>query len=98
MTLQKPPAQIQREIDAHLAEMRDLERDASAGNMTSANLRSPITYDRIHADSMSVPEHRWVGKCKRCGSTHRVDGRVLHGYVGRRSDDVVRARDGRLSR
>jgi len=98
MTSQKSAAQIQREVDDHLAEMRAIEREASAGDMTSTNLSTPIAYDRLRAERSSIPTHRWIGKCKRCGAAHRVDGRVLVGLVDARKTrhDVVRASDGRL--
>lgn len=90
----KTPAQIQREIDDHLREMRAIESEASAGDMTSDNAR--IAYDRLSADPRSRARLRWVGRCKRCGASHRVDGRMLMGHRRGASDHVIRAADGRL--
>lgn len=91
----KPTAQIEREIDDHVRAMRAIESEAGAtGSMTSTN--AGIAYDRLSADRGSREIHRWIGRCKKCGATHRVDGRLLMGHAPGRHDLVIRATDGRL--
>lgn len=94
----KTPTQIQREVDEYLAHMRAIEREC-AGTTTADNRGQgrDVTYERLTADNQSAKRHRWVGKCKKCGRTHRVDGRLLNGYLpGGAHDQVVRSDDGRL--
>lgn len=41
--------------------------------MQSTNLK--ITYDRFRP--YKIPgEHRWIGRCKKCGATHKVEGEI----------------------
>ncbi len=45
------------------------------------NTRKDITFERIlMAGSQSDREYRWIGRCKKCGQTHKVEGRVMQGY------------------
>lgn len=93
----KTPAQLQREVDDHLREMRAIEAEASAGSMTAVN--SGSTYQRLSASPSSRKTHRWVGRCARCGETHKIEGRMLSGHrhgASGSADYVIRARDGRL--
>lgn len=93
--MNKTPAQIQKEVDDHLREMRALEAELSQGDMTSANTQ--IAYRRLDASPSSRPTHRWIGRCRRCDAEHRVEGRIASAYASPgHHDSVVRATDGRL--
>jgi len=61
-----------------------------------------ISYDRIYrAGPLSDVESRWIGRCKKCRATHKLDGHLM---IGARSagqgygstDDVIQTSDGRI--
>ena len=60
-------AQLDREIEACLS--RKVTTSANAG--AEYDLLTPVT-----EPALSGP-HRWIGRCKRCGRTHKLEG-VMH--------------------
>ena len=70
--------------------------------------RGHPSYDRV-SPVRDAAESRWIGRCKRCGATHRLEGVVAMGHRGGRStlgitptgtairgDYVIKADDGRV--
>ncbi len=55
----------------------------------SANKKTTI-YDRLSsAGSTLAGEHRFIGRCKRCGKTSRLEGTILLGHAPGIHDYVV---------
>jgi hypothetical protein len=59
-----------------------------------ANTRLGKAYDEIFAGGHPDIERRWIGRCKKCGATHKIEGRVMEGRRGKQVDLVIRAHDG----
>jgi hypothetical protein len=64
-----------------------------------ANTKTGAMLERIvPAGALSKDEHRWIGRCKKCGKTHKVEGRVMQGYRADRGggEYVIQANDGQV--
>lgn len=64
-----------------------------------SNTRLGKTYARIdRAGTMSDVEHRWIGRCKTCGKTQKIEGHVMLAYPGIHggADYVIQTTDGRV--
>lgn len=45
------------------------------------NTRKTVTYERVgKAGRLSEQDGRWIGRCKRCGASHKLEGRVMQGW------------------
>lgn len=60
-----------------------------------ANTNTAIELDHVDAQGrLSAEHHRWIGRCKRCGRTHRLEGRIMVGRRGTQGYQVIKADDG----
>jgi hypothetical protein len=77
--------------------------------MIAAN--TGLRYERLETGIVLPGVHRWIGRCKKCGATHQVEGTLKSAIApeqpypsgaragmtrGRRHDYVVDATDGRI--
>lgn len=61
-----------------------------------ANTRLGKTYDEVYAGGYPELEQRWIGRCKKCGTTHKLEGRLMMGRRNGTSDIVIKANDGQV--
>lgn len=48
------------------------------------NTRRSIMVERVQsAGPLSAEAGRWIGRCKRCRRTHKLEGRIVQGYGDR---------------
>jgi hypothetical protein len=82
----KTPAQLEREIAEHLA----------SPPLVSENTGQ--RYDRVYDSNVAnISNGRWIGRCKKCGATHNLEGRLTVATAsGRNSDYVIVTHDGRI--
>jgi len=62
-----------------------------------ANTSSGLAYDRVDPGAMfGLDGARWIGRCKRCGATHKLEGRLTtaHASSPPRHDYVIVTGDG----
>lgn len=80
----KSSAQLDREIAEHLA---------SPASAISAN--TGTHYDRIDSKNVAnLGDARWIGRCKKCGQTHKLEGRLTVASRPGLSDYVIATHDG----
>lgn len=46
--------------------------------MTTVAVNTGIAYDSVGPQLVIPGEHRWIGRCKQCGATHKVEGVLTH--------------------
>lgn len=61
----------------------------------------PLEYVRISREGpLSEVDSRWIGRCKRCKATHKLEGKIMRGArsasSGGGSDYVIQTSDGSL--
>ncbi len=92
----KTPAQLDREI-AEIAASTPSAPVASAasgsGPMKAENTETEYTRIRDAGPAFRV-DRRFIGRCKRCGASRKLEGRVMLGSWRTQSDYVVRCPDG----
>ena len=76
--------------------------------MTTIAENTGIAYERMVVGQVLPGEHRWVGRCKKCGATHKVEGELKAAWAPEQkfpgaysaraahTDYVVKTTDGRL--
>jgi hypothetical protein len=60
-------------------------------------LNTGTAYDRIDTGSVAgLTDNRWIGRCKHCGQTHKIEGRLTTAHAPGRHDYVIAAHDGNV--
>jgi hypothetical protein len=66
-----------------------------ATTMKSANGKT--TYDRLSSSGSTMTgDHRFIGRCKRCGKTRKIEGEILIAHSPEIHDYIVRDRGGQI--
>ncbi len=62
--------------------------------ITSTN--TGTSYDSVNSGSIAgIVDGRWIGRCKKCGQTHKLEGRLTSAHrVGNGGDYVIVTHDG----